>query len=154
MSGEYVLRAATPADVPVLMHHMVAMFADMGAGTEESRRRAAVIRAPWTAERMARGEYFSWLFEHEGEVVAGADVWLKPRQPGPSNPQETVPYVLNVYCDPVHRRRGLARRLLETMVAWSRERGYLAVELHASDEGRPLYADMGFVATNEMRLAL
>lgn len=154
MSGEYTIRPATAADIPTLMRHMVAMFADMGVGDGQSRARASELRAPWTAERMARGEYRSWVVESEGEVVAGADVWLKPRQPGPSNPQETVPYVLNVYCQPPHRRRGLARRLMETIAAWAKAEGYLAVELHASDEGRPLYADMGFAQTNEMRLSI
>ncbi len=153
MAG-YAVREATAADVPRLMVHMQAMFADMGVGDPASRARAAELRAPWTEERMEMGAYRSWLVAYEGRTVAGADVWLKPRQAGPSNPQPVVPYVLNVYCEPAHRRRGLARRLMETIVAWARAEGYLAVELHASDEGRPLYADMGFAATNEMRMTL
>ena len=154
MSDGYAIRDGTAGDVPTLMRHMQAMFADMGVGDGDSRSRAALLRAPWTEERIRSGQYRAWLIEHDGQVVAGADVWLKPRQPGPSNPQPVVPYVLNVYCDPAHRRRGLARMLMETIVAWSRAEGYLAVELHASDEGRPLYAEMGFAATNEMRVPL
>jgi hypothetical protein len=37
-------------------------------------------------------------------------------------------------------------------LAWVKERGLRAVNLHASDEGRHLYEKLGFEATNEMRL--
>jgi GNAT superfamily N-acetyltransferase len=64
-------------------------------------------------------------------------------------------YLPNVYVDDEHRRRGLARRLTETVLAWCRERGMGRVVLHASDEGRSLYESLGFVASpREMRLVL
>jgi GNAT superfamily N-acetyltransferase len=154
MDPRYRVREATVEDVPVLMRHLEAMFADMGVGTAASRARAAAARAPWTVARMEGGEYRSWLIEEAGDVVAGADAWLKPRQPGPANLQEVVPYVLNVYCRPEHRGNGLARRLMETIIDWAVAEGYAMVELHASEAGRPLYEHLGFVATNEMRVTL
>jgi hypothetical protein len=40
---------------------------------------------------------------------------------------------------------------MEHVLAWAREHGVGSVVLHASDEGRTLYEQIGFVATNEMR---
>jgi predicted GNAT family acetyltransferase len=62
--------------------------------------------------------------------------------------------IVNVYTEPDHRRRGLARRLMVTMLDWLRQEGYGTVSLHASDYGRALYESLGFRATNEMRLQL
>jgi GNAT superfamily N-acetyltransferase len=62
--------------------------------------------------------------------------------------------ILNMFTEPTFRRRGLARMLMQTMIAWCREQGYKTVALHASDEGRPLYESLGFQPTNEMRLHL
>jgi GNAT superfamily N-acetyltransferase len=62
--------------------------------------------------------------------------------------------IVNVYTEPAHRRRGLARRLMVAMLDWLREQGYGTVSLHASDYGRPLYESLGFAATNEMRMQL
>jgi GNAT superfamily N-acetyltransferase len=62
--------------------------------------------------------------------------------------------ILNMYVEREHRRRGIARALMEKMIAWCRENGFVSVGLHASDEGRPLYEQLGFEATNEMRLKL
>ena len=62
--------------------------------------------------------------------------------------------VQNVYTEPAFRRQGLARRLMATAIAWCRDQGLRSVSLHASDIGRPLYEDLGFRQTNEMRLLL
>ena len=62
--------------------------------------------------------------------------------------------MLNVYTNPEHRGRGLARMLMEHILGWARAQGFATVELHASDEGRPLYEKLGFGQTNEMRLVL
>ena len=43
---------------------------------------------------------------------------------------------------------------MEHLLAWCRGEGIEVVELHASDEGRPLYESLGFIQTNEMRLTL
>jgi hypothetical protein len=40
------------------------------------------------------------------------------------------------------------------MIDWCRENGFINVGLHASDEGRPVYEQLGFKPTNEMRLEL
>src|SRR2546426_186392 len=59
-----------------------------------------------------------------------------------------------MYTDPAYRRRGIARRLMEKMVEWLIGQGFCEVSLNASDFGRPLYEQLGFRPTNEMRLAL
>lgn len=40
------------------------------------------------------------------------------------------------------------------MIEWCREQGFREVSLHASDEGRGRYEQLGFQPTNEMRLSL
>ena len=52
------------------------------------------------------------------------------------------------------RRRGIAREIMGTRIDWCRAQGFHSVNLHASTDGRPLYEQLGFEATNEMRLGL
>jgi GNAT superfamily N-acetyltransferase len=86
--------------------------------------------------------------------VAGAGLLVVPWVASPRNPVPRIAYVLNVYTDPAYRRRGLSRRLMETIIAWCREQGFGVVHLHASEVGRPLYESLGFEPSNEMRLSL
>jgi GNAT superfamily N-acetyltransferase len=62
--------------------------------------------------------------------------------------------ILNVYTYSQFRRRGIARRLMQTMIAWCAGEGLARVALHASEDGRHLYESLGFELSNEMRLNL
>jgi GNAT superfamily N-acetyltransferase len=149
--GGYLVRRAAAADAAIVARHRVAMFRDMGLVDDDG---AALEAASCSSLRrgLADGSYTGWLVEYAGAVVAGGGLLLRPLLPRPghlSGGREA--YVLNVYTDPPHRRRGLARRLMETILAWCEAEGVHRVSLHASDDGRELYAALGFAATNEMR---
>ena len=151
-SEKYALRVATTADASAIARHRVSMFRDMGMLHDHD---AAALEAGAQAHlttALADGTYFGWLIKHDGVVVAGAGVIVRPLLPRPESPYggEDVE-VLNVYTEPAHRRRGLARRLVEHVLTWARARSLQRISLHASDEGRPLYEQLGFVPTNEMR---
>ena len=60
--------------------------------------------------------------------------------------------ILNVYVDPAHRRQGVARRLMQTLIDWAPGAGIARLVLHTSPQGRRLYEDLGFVDSNEMVL--
>ena len=54
-------------------------------------------------------------------------------------------YVSSVYTAPEYRRRGVARTLMDNLLAHARELGVTRLILWASELGRPLYLDLGFV---------
>jgi GNAT superfamily N-acetyltransferase len=89
-------------------------------------------------------------------VVAGGALIVQAGLPRPETIHaDDEAYVLNVYTEPAHRRHGLARRLMEEMLAWCRERAVARVVLHASDDGAARYESLGFERkTNEMFLLL
>jgi GNAT superfamily N-acetyltransferase len=62
--------------------------------------------------------------------------------------------ILNVYTEPEWRRQGMARKLMLAMIEWCRPQGFPYVDLHASQDGRSLYEQLGFTPTSEMRLRL
>lgn len=63
-------------------------------------------------------------------------------------------WVNAVFVHPAYRRRGIARRLMQMTIEWARARHCRRVRLRASDEGRELYASLGFGAGREMELNL
>ena len=105
--------------------------------------------------RLADGRFRAWVAEApSGEIVAGGGVLVFDHLPSPRDPHPERPLIVNVYTEGAYRRRGIARRLMEIMVAWCRESGFGSVTLYASPDGRPLYAALGFSPTNEMRFML
>ncbi|HOX06521.1 MAG TPA: GNAT family N-acetyltransferase [Planctomycetota bacterium] len=150
---EFAIREAALADLPVMMAHRRAMWEAMKLGDAALLERLAEPTAAWTRRKLQAGEYRAWLMvDRDGRPVAGAGLLLQETCPGPRNPSGRAGCVMNVYTAPELRGRGLARRLMETILAWCRGNGYPTVTLHASDAGRPLYESLGFKPTNEMRL--
>jgi GNAT superfamily N-acetyltransferase len=148
------IRQATLADIEIILHHRRSMFADMGEGGEAELDEMVISARPFIEAAIRNGSYRGWLIEVGDRVVSGGGVAIVGYQPTPLDSLPRRAYVLNVYTEPAYRRQGLARQVLQTIIAWCRERGFKAVLLHASDAGRPLYQELGFAPTNEMRLLL
>ena len=110
---------------------------------------------PWLRARLESEEYYAWLAIAPDESVAsGVGLWLLD---WPASGVSIAPhrgYLLNVYTEHAHRKKGLARRLVQTALDWCLENGVDIMSLHASPFGRPLYESLGFKATNEMRLVI
>ncbi|MDX2162309.1 MAG: GNAT family N-acetyltransferase [bacterium] len=154
MEPRYQIRRAAPADAAAIAHHRRSMFSDMGLTDHLDAMEASF--AAYAAEQIAQGAYLGWLvIDPEGGIVGGAGVQMFEWGAVPRVPHTHLrPYIMNVYVEPAHRRAGLARALLQAIIDWARAEGYGSITLHASEFGRPLYEQLGFTATNEMRLAL
>ncbi len=151
--GAYGIRLATVEEAPVLAHHRASMFRDMKEVDDQGASVIENASIDHLAALMEAREYFAFLAEHEGQVVGGGGLWLRPLLPRPGTLLGAMEaYVLNVYTEPDHRRRGVARAVMQAIIGWSRDRGVARVTLHASIEGRSLYEDLGFEPTNEMRI--
>ena len=153
MQPDYKIRLATIDDADIIARQRAAMFFEMGYFNEQQARIIEGNSLPILREMLASGEYRGWLVELEGQIVAGGGMILRrllPRLGSISGGREA--YILNMYTEPEHRRRNLARQLMQTMIQWCQENTIGRVSLHTSDAGRPLYENLGFAATNEMML--
>jgi GNAT superfamily N-acetyltransferase len=163
VSQEFHIRQATPEDASIIGWHRARMFQDMGLVPDElfeSFRTKALDRL---GKALASGDYFGWLASRRNapqKIIAGAGVIIREVPPFPirhKNGEITIAegrqgLIVNVFTEPEWRRRGLAKLLMNTIIAWSREQNLDGLVLHASDDGRALYEQLGFISTTEMRL--
>jgi GNAT superfamily N-acetyltransferase len=151
---EYRIRRATGDDATVIARHRTAMFRDMGT-TGDALLSVEIATRERLIRQIPSGEYAGWLAEANGQPVAGAGVLLHHYYPTVTNPRgRPTAYILNVYTDPDHRRRGLARRLIEEIFDWCALHDIPRASLHFSDGSRALYEQLGFSQTNELRVEL
>jgi GNAT superfamily N-acetyltransferase len=151
MTDDVIIRQATLDDVEQIVTHRRRMFEDMGNKDPAALDRMAAAFRPWLTQHMQQSLYMSWLAGlPDGGMVAGCDVWLMDWPPGQYDVSAYRGYILNVYTRPDYRRRGLAKRLLQTCMDWCYSNGVHIISLHASPDGRTVYEQLGFTPTNEM----
>jgi GNAT superfamily N-acetyltransferase len=152
---EIRIRAATVADMGHIVRHRVQMFTDMGKATAAELETVGVLAEEYLHEQMPAGRYRGWLAETaDRRVIAGAGIAIVDWPASPDQLGLRRGWILNVFTEAEFRGRGIARRVMDAVIAWSRAEGLFTVSLHASEMGRPLYEKLGFRPTNEMRLRL
>ncbi|HEV2400736.1 MAG TPA: GNAT family N-acetyltransferase [Candidatus Sulfotelmatobacter sp.] len=148
------IREAAVADIPVIIHQRRRMYEDMNYTNIDALTKMETATADYLKRAIPDGSFRSWLACDNGRVVAGGAVIISPWPGHAYDPQCRRATIMNVYTEPEYRRHGIARQIMEAMIAWCKQEGFIRVTLHASDAGRHLYKSLGFEDSNEMRLNL
>jgi GNAT superfamily N-acetyltransferase len=137
-------RPARPGDAGEIVRLARLLFESMGVDVSDPGWEAAGQRH--VRERLDR-DLAVFVVDHpekEGCLVASAAGTALSRLPTPFNPAGLAGYVQWVFTEPDYRGRGLARQVMEGLLAWYDDHGVAAVELHATVPGEPLYRSLGF----------
>jgi GNAT superfamily N-acetyltransferase len=127
------------------------MFREMGRLDEDAFSAFVMTAAEYLCQALSEGSYRGWIAEESmGNVTGGAGVLLRPMLPRPDCLMGPEAIVLNVYVEPVNRRRGIARRLVGAILDWCTVQQVRRIVLHPSSAGKNLYESMGFVPTGEL----
>jgi len=155
MNSEISLRPAITGDVPEILRQRCRMYQDMGPTDAAGLAGMVSSSEAYLRSALADGSVRAWLaITPQGRAAGGGMVSITPRLSRPYFSQCREASILNVYVYPEFRRRGIARRLMQTMIEWCRAEGFPHVSLHASKDGRPLYESLGFEPSSELRLKL
>jgi GNAT superfamily N-acetyltransferase len=141
--SSYTIRPATLQDADALVHHRLSMFRDMGVPMDATAVETAF--RSWLTTVMPDGTFRAWIVQEAGgRIVGGGSITVIPWPPGPQYLGGRLAYVYNVYTEPDHRQRGVARLVMDAIHAWCRENGVGSLALNASEFGRSLYEAIGY----------
>ncbi|MDR2932071.1 MAG: GNAT family N-acetyltransferase [Oscillospiraceae bacterium] len=135
------LRKATLDDVRALVALRKRQLAD--EGMSPSGDIDAALGAFFN-NGLTDGSYISWLAVDKHVVIATGGVCFHQLPPSFSNPSGQMAYITNMFTAGEYRRRGIASLLLEKVLDEARSRGVTVARLHASADGKNLYARFGF----------
>lgn len=151
--AQTLIRQATSSDIPVLLRHRRMMWWDMGRRDESALEMMERAATEYFSQAVPQGSYRGFLAsDASGKIIGGGGIVISPWPGVLGQVQPKRAMILNLYVEREHRRQGVANALMKTMIAWCRENQFRSVALHASEDGRALYEQLGFKPTNEMRL--
>ena len=150
----YDIRPATREDAAIISVQRRRMFLAMGRPDDANMQAMLTSFLPWIREAISSGKYLGMLATSVDQVAAGAGMLLLDNAPGWWDQSTSQAYIFNVYTELEHRRQGLARQLIQALLEEAKLRDICLVSLHTTEEGRALYANLGFEASSEMRMLL
>ncbi|MHA1978455.1 MAG: GNAT family N-acetyltransferase [Candidatus Hodarchaeales archaeon] len=147
------IRKATVSDVPALVKLRRLMFESMGHNNPDLLKAGDLAVEKFFNESIPNKTFRGWVaINSSGEVVSNIGVIIDQHPPSPNNITGKIAYLMNLCTLSPYRRQGIARKLLEEVLAWTRQLDIKRVSLHATKLGKSLYEQLGFTETNEMRL--
>ncbi|HEX8806977.1 MAG TPA: GNAT family N-acetyltransferase [Candidatus Aquilonibacter sp.] len=146
------LRVAHAHELPDIASTWLAMFEEAG------KHRESEFAPGWRerfiahfSERIERGDARYFVAVEDGHIIGTAGAFFTEAYPAAIHGLRSG-YIFGVYVHPNHRGQGLARALTNLAIDFLRAGNPWAIRLHASNAGRPIYEQLGFVPTNEMEL--
>jgi GNAT superfamily N-acetyltransferase len=137
--NDYRIRRAELGDVERLIDLREAFVTELSH--IEDRAAFRVAAEEYFCRGLANGSFMAWVAE--ATDIVGVVAMVVYEHPPMANLITRQGYVLNVYTVPEWRRRRVARALTEELVAHA-EQENIRLWLIATDQGRPLYASVGF----------
>ena len=98
--------------------------------------------------------FVGWIVWNDEQAVGVGGLVVR-EQPGHFDwPDGKLGYILNMYTMPAYRKQGICSEILQQIIAYGKEDGLSRLELHASEEGEPVYRKYDFKEHTEPFLML
>jgi GNAT superfamily N-acetyltransferase len=146
------IRRASPFDAQTLAQHRAAVWHEVGDWSAADLEPQVPVWAEFFRGCLADASYVAFIVEESGSAVASGGILVHLTIPRPGSPSDRAGRIQSVYVVPAARRRGVARAIMERLLAYAREKRLVGLTLHPSDEARHLYSGLGFEPADEMRL--
>ena len=118
------------------------LTADFGELTFEERGSIACELPGYLHAHL--GHDLSIHVARDEHIVSCAWLLLVEKPPSPRFPHGRTGVLFNVYTDVSRRHQGLARGVMRHLLEEARALELDVIELHATDDGYPLYCSLGF----------
>ncbi|MBD2355214.1 GNAT family N-acetyltransferase [Tolypothrix sp. FACHB-123] len=149
-------REANIDDNTIIARHFFQLWRDNGvaeASIHSDWREITLVFIEQARQTLA---YKAFIAEINSEIVASVScqlfAGLYPHIL--AQQQRKYGYIWGVYVEEAYRQQGIAKRLTQMAIAYLQSLSCTSVILHASPAGKPLYSNLGFRESNEMRLDL
>lgn len=145
---EAVIRRAEDADLPAIarLRRELAVEQDGYRGDPEFEERFA---AWWARESSRR---IMWLAELDHRPVGAMNLAVFERMPRPGRASGRWGYLGNAFVLAPYRKQGIGRQILDEVLGYASENGFVRVVLSPSERSVPFYQRAGFRPADALML--
>mgnify|MGYP002517787539 FL=1 len=135
-------RIATISDCEALTDIRMQMRKELGADFNSELIYAETL--DFFKRNIKSGVHIAFICEHNRQMIATAGITLFEIMPTTEHPNGKVARLMNMYVVPFFRSKGIAKEMLNRIMAYAEEHGIGKVMLNPSQMGKSLYENYGF----------
>ena len=139
-----IFEKATVHDIESLVRLRTAYLLEDEGEIEDGKLSLIVDQLPAYFQRHLNQDLSVFVCRDAGMIAGCCFLSVSEKPANPSFLNGRTGTVLNVYTMPAYRRKGIARKLMQMLLAESAALKLDYVELKATDAGYPLYRSLGF----------
>ena len=140
-------RIATKQDMDLLMSSRLEMLRVVNDLSDDYIYSEELVRE--SRAYFENGDQTTVLAIDGDEVIGCATICYLYMMPTFSHPTGRRAHLMNVYTRSTYRRQGIAKKMMEILLAEAWDRGVTEITLDATKSGRPLYESFGFQDSGE-----
>ncbi|MES2617010.1 MAG: GNAT family N-acetyltransferase [Bacteroidota bacterium] len=150
MSHDIQFVLATPNDIPILIDYRIRFLSEhFGPQNDDVVTAFKQAMQKYFEVALISKDYICW-YAVSGDVVAGIGGLVIRLRPGNFiNVEGKEAYIMSMYTLPEYRRQGIAAGIAQRLINSASELGVKVFELHATEEGEPVYIKEGFKKHHE-----
>lgn len=143
------VRRAGISDIEEIVKLRVAFLREVQPDVSVPDDEIYELTRQYITDKLPTDEYLVWLAEEDNHIVGISSLVFYHRPPTLLNNSSLYAHVLNVYTLPEYRRQGTATALLKEIIEYVKSTPAKRISLNASEEGRPVYEQLGFQASDD-----
>lgn len=136
---------ASPAEADVLTQLRIEFLEEYWGRQEESlRKNLGTKLMDYFSQAISDGSYVCFLAKQKEEWVGIGGMVIRQQPGGFKIPNGKIAYIMNMYTRPGYRKHGVAKHILQLLMDEAKSLACEALELHATQDGEPVYQKAGF----------
>lgn len=149
-----IIEQARMSDLPQLVRLRFAYLTDDFGKLSDEQVLTLREELPGYLQKHIGQDLLPFVARVEGTIVSCAWLLLVEKPPSPRFPNGHTGVLFNVYTEPAYRRQGFARRTMGALISEAYRRKLDVLELHATEDGYPLYRSLGFSDDSTTHVAM
>ncbi len=142
---EIQIRQATIQDTDLLMQWRMEVLREVfSISPDRSVTELEAENRRYYQEELPRGGHIACFACMGEEIVGCGGMCLYDEMPSPDNPNGKCAYLMNIYARPQFRGCGIGHAIVRWLIGQTEQHGVSKIYLETSEDGRPLYREMGF----------
>lgn len=151
------IRPASKTDIPVLVSHHRKMFEEIWEKKEIpfDPLQGDLVEIEYTRKlttELKTGACSAWVMIKDNTIVSSGAISIMSYVPNPNDPNSRIAFLHSIYTEKEYRNRKYASRITKEAVRFCMKKGINRIYLFASNEGKQVYKNQGFIPVDNMMI--